>query len=178
MITVIPMPKETEMKGKRCPYCKNPFTPNPRVRQRQRTCGHAACQEALKKENNARWREENPECCRHDYPRVKAWLDRHPDYLKHYRATHPKYVQKNREAKRLRDRKKQLRVDIQAKIKRQPPKIIDQLWDLSRVDIQDEISLQPLEMTLLFSTLPCVDIQIQMDKLPCLKDNDTIQAKR
>ena len=166
------------MRGKRCPYCKNPFTPNPKVRQRQKTCGDPSCQKALKKDNNARWREENPDCCRHDYPRVKAWLDRHPGYLKHYRAVHPEYVQKNRETKRLRDRRKRLQVDIQAKIKRQPPEIIDRLFDLSRVDIQDEIGLQPLEMTLLFSTLPCVDIQVQMDKPPCLKDNGTIEARR
>jgi len=166
------------MRGKRCPYCKNPFIANPKVRQRQKTCGHSACQRALKRENNARWRKENPECCRQDYPRVKAWLDRHPAYLKQYRATHPEYVQKNREAKRLRDRKKRLRVDIQAKIKSQPPKIIDQLWNLSRVDIQDEIGLQPLELTLFFSTLPCVDIQVHMDKPRCLKDNGLIETRR
>ena len=178
MITVIPMPKGTKMRRKQCPYCKNPFSPDPRVKQRQKTCGHPSCQKALKKQNNAHWREENPDCCRDDYPRVKAWLDRRPDYLKQYRATHPEYVQKNREAKRLRDRRKRLQVDIQAKIKRQPPKIIDQLWGLSRVDIQDEIGLQPLEMTFLFSTFPCLDIQVQMDKSACLKDNGTITNRR
>ncbi len=166
------------MRGKRCPYCKNPFTPNPKVRHRQKTCGDPDCQKALKKDNNARCRKENPDYFRRDYPRVKAWLDGYPDYLKHYRAVHPEYVQKNREAKKLRDRRKRLQVDIQAKIKMQPRKIIDQLSNLSRVDIQDEIGLHPLEMTWLLSTLPCVDIQAQMDKSLCLKDNGTIEARR
>jgi|MudIll2142460700_1097286.scaffolds.fasta_scaffold30742_1 hypothetical protein len=172
------MLKETKMRGKHCPYCKNPFTPNPKVRHRQKTCGDPDCQKALKKDNNARWRKENPDYSRHDYPRVKAWLDCHPDYLKQYRAAHPEYVQKNREAKKLRDRRRRLQVDIQAKIKMQPSKIIDQLSNLSRVDIQDEIGLHPLEMTWLLSTLPCVDIQAQMDKSLCPKDNGTIEAGR
>ena len=77
------------------------------------------------------WRKKNPNHHRGDYPRVKAWLDRHPGYLKRYRETHPEYVQKNRQAKRLRYRQKRLRVDIQNKIKRQPPEIIDQLLNLS-----------------------------------------------
>ncbi len=164
------------MRWKQCPYCQNSFIP--RVGQRQKTCGSSSCQKALKKENNARWREKNPNCCRGDYPRVKAWLDRHPGYLKRYRENHPQYVQKNREAKKLRYRQKKLRVDIQAKIKKQPPEIIEQLWDLSRVDIQDEISLQPLEITFLFSTFPCLDIQVLLDKRGCPADNSLIKARR
>lgn len=166
------------MRKKRCPYCHTSFIPDPRVGPRQKTCGSPSCQKALKQKNNARWREENPDCCHHDYPRVKTWFDRHPDYLRHYRETHPAYVQNNRQAQRLRDRRKKLRLDIQAKIKTKPPEIIDQLWDLSRLDIQDEITLQPLEITFLFTTFPCLDIQVQMDKRLCLKDNGIIETRR
>ena len=166
------------MRAKQCPYCQRFLTINPRVNKRRKTCGDPSCQKALNKENSARWRKKNPNCHCGDYPRVKVWLDRHPGYLKRYRETHPEYVQKNREAKRLRYRQKKLQVDIRNKIKRQPPEIIDQLWNLSHVDIQNESDVQPLEMAYLFSTLPCVDIQNSMDKPPCLKDNGLIEARR
>ena len=166
------------MRQKRCPYCRGFFIPHPRVGKRQKTCGRPSCQKALKRENNARWRRRHPDYFRNDYPRLKAWLDEHPGYLRCYRATHPEYVQKNRQAKRLRDRRRRLQVDIQAKIKRQHTAIIDKLRDFPHVDIQDEIALQPLEMTFLFSTFPCVDIQVPMDKRRPLKDTAPIEARR
>ncbi len=162
------------MKRKKCPYCRTSFVANPRVKQRQKTCGKPACKKALKAENNVRWRQENPHCCYHDYPRVKEWLDQHPGYLKGFRQSHPQYVQKNRQAQRLRDRRKKLHLDIQAQIKDQLPEITEQLWNLPHLDIQDEISLKPLEMTFLFSTFPCLDIQVQIDKCICPKENGII----
>ncbi len=163
------------MKSKSCPYCQNFFVP--KGGQRQKTCGSSSCQKALKKDNNARWREQNPQYCRGDYPRVKGWLDLHPGYLRHYRQTHPAYVENNRRAQKLRDRKRKLHLDIQAKLKRQPPEIIDQLWSLSNLDIQDELNLQPLEITFLLSTMPCLDIQVMLDNKGCPRENGTIEAK-
>jgi hypothetical protein len=151
------------MKRKKCPYCRTFFVPDPRVGQRQKTCGNPSCKKARKAKNNARWRKENPDCCRNDYPRIKQWLDHHPGYLQRYRESHPEYVQKNRQAQRLRDRRKKLLLDIQTQIKDQLPELIEQLWNLPPLDIQDPISLKPLEMTFLFSTLPGLDIQAQMD---------------
>jgi hypothetical protein len=133
------------------------------VGQRQKTCGNPSCKKGLKAKNNARWRKENPDCCRNDYPRIKQWLDHHPGYLQRYRESHPEYVQKNRQAQRLRDRRKKLLLDIQAQIKDQLPELIEQLWNLPPLDIQDPITLNPLEMTFLFSTLPGLAIQAQMD---------------
>jgi len=162
------------MKRKKCHYCQTSFIPDPRVKERQKTCGHPSCKKACKAENNARWRRKNPDCCQNDYPRVKQWLDEHPDYLKHYRQTHPEYVQKNREARKLRYRKKKLRVDIQAQIKNQLPEITKQLWNQPPVDIQAQIPIQPLEITFLFSTFPCLDIQVQIDKSICPEENGII----
>jgi hypothetical protein len=144
------------------------------VGKRQKICGKSACKKALKAQNNRRWRKENPDCCRNDYPRVKQWLDEHPDYLKHYRQTHPEYVQRNREARKLRYRRKKLCVDIQAQIKDQLAEITEQLWNQPFVDIQASIHTQPSEMTFFFSTFPCFDIQAQMDKAFCPKENGTI----
>ena len=166
------------MKRKRCRYCKRLFIPDPRVGERQKTCGDPLCQKAHKAKNNTRWRGRNPDYFKNDYPRIKGWLDQHPGYLKQYRQSHPGYVKKNREARRLRYRRKRLRVDIQAEIKRKSIEITDKLWNLPDVDIQAEISAQPPEMTFLFSTLPCVDIQVPIDNTLCLRQNATIHTGR
>ena len=141
------------MKRKRCRYCKKLFIPNPRVGDHQVTCDDPHFKKAHKAKTNAHWRRRNPDYFRNDYPRVKRWLDQHPGYLKQYRQTHLEYMKKNREIQRVRDRKKRLCLDIQA-----------------------EISIKPLEIPLLFSKLPCLDIQVPLDNACCLRDNTTIHT--
>jgi len=162
------------MKRKKCPYCKSSFMPHPRVGNRQKTCGKPDCRKRLKAKNNKRWREENPDYFRNDYQRVKTWLDEHPDYLKTFRENNPDYVKKNREAQRIRDRGKKIRLDIQAQLKEKLPDIINQTWSLPNLDIQDEISLKPAEMTFLFSTFPCLDMQDEMDRVRYPGENGNI----
>ena len=140
---------------KKCPYCKTSFTPHVKVVARQKTCGSPECKKALKSENNKRWRRKNADCCQNDYPRVKEWLEQNPGYLKKYRQGHPEYVRKNREAQRVRDRSKKLRLDIQA-----------------------QLNIKPIEITFLFSSLPCLDIQVQLDSPFGLKDNSGILTRR
>jgi len=164
------------MTTRKCPYCHTFFIPTPRGGgKRQKVCGKPSCKKALKAENNARWRQENPNCWRNDYPRVKQWLDQHPGYLKQYRANHPEYVQKNREAQKQRDQREKVHLDIQARIKDQLPEITKQLRQLPNLDIQDEKTTQPLEMTFLLSSFPCLDIQIQIAKSIPLEHNFIIQ---
>ena len=163
---------------KKCPYCKTPFTPHPKVGDRQKICGKPACKKALKSENNRRWRQGNPGYYRNDYPRLREWLDQNPGYLEHYRENHSAYVEKNREAQRVRDRRKKLRLDIQARLKRQAPEITNQLWRFSNLDIQAQLDAKPPEMTFLFSTLPCLDIQVPLDRASCVGENAAIPCGR
>ncbi len=121
---------------KKCPYCKTPFSPDPKVGNRQKTCGKPACKRALKAENNRRWHQKNFGYYRNDYSRLRTWLQHNPGYLKCYRESHPEYIEKNRKAQKVRDRRKKLRLDIQA-----------------------QSEAKPLEMTFLFSTIPCLDLQ-------------------
>ena len=165
------------MQAKQCPYCQKFLTVNPRVRKQSKTCGSASCQKALNRENSARWRQEHPNNCHPEYPRVKLWLQKHPGYLQHYREAHPAYVEKNRQAQRLRDRRKKLHLDIRNKVKKQPAEIINQLWNASHLDIQNVSELQSLEMTFLFSTFPCLDIQNSLENKACPRDNDLIEAR-
>jgi len=165
------------MEAKPCPYCEKFLTINPRVTKRRKTCGSSSCQKALNRDNSARWRQEHPNSCHPDYPRVKLWLQKHAGYLQRYRQTHPAYVEKNRQAQRLRDRRKKLHLDIRNKIKNQPHESINKLWDSSHLDIQNVSELQPSEITFLFSTFPCLDIQNSFDKKGCPKENGIIEAR-
>ena len=163
---------------KDCPYCKTQFTPHPKVGKRQKTCGEPACKSALKADNNRKWRERNPDYYCDDYPRVKDWLEENPGYLKDYREIHPEYVEKNRDAQRVRDRRKKLYLDIQAQLKRQIPEITNELWKSSDLDIQAQLDVKPLEITFLLSTLPCLDIQVQLDRVFHTGENVAISCRR
>jgi hypothetical protein len=169
--------KEEKMTTRKCPYCHIVFVPTPRGGgKQQKICGKLSCKKALKTENNARWRRENPTCCVNEYPRIKEWLNDHPGYLKQYRADHPEYVQKNRVAQRQRDQKKRTRLDIQARIREQLPDITKQLKQFPNLDIQASKTIQPLEMTLLLGSFSCLDIQIQIAKSIPLEHNFIIQT--
>ena len=163
---------------KKCPYCKIQFIPHPKVGKRQKTCGKPACKKALKSDNNKKWRQRNPDYYSKGYSRLKDWLEENPGYLKRYRGSHPEYVKKNREAQRVRDRRKKLRLDIQAQLKGQTPKITNELWGSSNLDINAQLDTKPLEITFLFSTLPCLDMQFQLDKAWCGGENVAIPCGR
>ena len=138
---------KTKSKRKKC-FCGAIIIPQRKVGSRQKTCGSKDCQRELKHRNNARWRKNNPDYLRNDYPRFKTWRDAHPDHLKEYRKSHPEYVKKCREAQRRRDRSKKLHLDIQARIRKQTSDIIDQLWDKSHsynLDIQGDQGIKSLE---------------------------------
>ncbi len=166
---------------KECPYCKTHFTPHPKVGERQITCGEPACKAALKSDNNRKWRQRNPDYYNKGYSRLKDWLEENPGYLKRYRGSHPEYVKKNREAQRVRDRRKKLRLDIQAQLKGQIPEITNQLWEssnLPNLDINAQLDVKPLEITFVLSTLPCLDMQFQLDRAFHVGENVAITCGR
>lgn len=164
------------MGEKRCVYCQRYLPRDPRVKGRRKTCGHPLCQRALRRENNAAWRKGNPDYFRNDYERLKVWLLSHPSYLKGYRATHPDYVRRNREAQRQRDQRRRSRLDIQAKIREQLSEITKELPGLPFLDIQDEKSTKPLEITFLLRSFPFLDIQVQIAKSIPLWQNGFISS--
>jgi hypothetical protein len=148
------------MKGKgsrkKC-FCGVIIVPHRKVGPRQKTCGAKDCQKELKRRNNARWRKNNPDHWRNDYPRVKACWEANPGYLKEYRKSHPEYVEKCRKAQKLRDRAKRLRLVIQDEMRRQKQEVIDKLWKKSRsgnLDIQGEKGSKSLTALLLLDVPP------------------------
>ena len=77
-------PKKT--KRHRCRHCGQPFTPNPRVKDRQVTCGAEECQRAQHAEACRDWHRRNREHSRDHYQDVVvSFRERHPGYQSRYR---------------------------------------------------------------------------------------------
>jgi hypothetical protein len=61
---------------KRCSYCGRYFTPDSRVKERQKACRNPECRKARKKEAQRLWYDKNPGYFQGRYPYVKAWRER------------------------------------------------------------------------------------------------------
>lgn len=72
----------------------------------------------------------------------------------------------------MRDQRRKILLDIQAEIKRQLPKISNELSHITHLDIQDEITTKIIEITLLLKIIPSLDIQDQMDITSCIYENE------
>lgn len=82
-------------KRRRCRICGRLFTPDPRVKQRQGTCGERACQKEHKRQSNQSWRRDHPDYFLGTYAQQKEVYGTRADYKKHYRQAHPEYVKRN-----------------------------------------------------------------------------------
>lgn len=71
---------------KRCLFCRCEFRPNPRVGERQSSCGRGNCQKNRKKLAQKRWLKENPQYFHSRYENTKLWRKQHPEYQKQWRA--------------------------------------------------------------------------------------------
>ena len=82
---------------KRCPHCKKLFTPDPRLKGKQKTCGGTECQKARRRENAKKWREKNPDYDDRTYRKARFRTRTHHAWKRHYWATHPEYRQHHAE---------------------------------------------------------------------------------
>lgn len=58
---------------KRCLFCGRYFTPDCRVKDRQKSCRREECKKARKKKAQETWLEKNPDYFQGRYPYVKSW---------------------------------------------------------------------------------------------------------
>lgn len=71
---------------RRCCHCTRPFVPEPRVGDRQMTCGDEACQRARHSERCRAWHEQNREVTASHYQDVVVpFRQQQPDYQRRWR---------------------------------------------------------------------------------------------
>jgi hypothetical protein len=87
---------------KRCVHCRELFDPDPRAKDRQRTCSKDECQMVRQRQNEKSWCERNPDCVA---DQKRKWQQKHPGYSRRRRAADPKLEQENRQETRLRMQK-------------------------------------------------------------------------
>jgi hypothetical protein len=93
------------MAKRRCAGCGCLFVPRRNVPQ-QRYCSKRACQRARRR----RWQRQKLKADA-DYRANQAaaqrrWRERHADYWRRYRQSHPAYAARNRERQRMRNRRR------------------------------------------------------------------------
>ena len=82
-------------KRRRCPFCRRLFTPHPRLKERQKTCGRSACRKEQKRRYDQAWRQQHPDYFRGSYRQQKELYGTRAPYKKQYRSNHPEYVARN-----------------------------------------------------------------------------------
>jgi hypothetical protein len=82
-------------KRQRCPFCRRLFVPNPRLKERQKTCGRQECRQKQKLRYNERWRLLHPGYFQGIYPHQKEVYGSRAQYRKQYRKGNPDYVRRN-----------------------------------------------------------------------------------
>ncbi len=87
---------------KKCSCCKKVFKINPRLGDRQKTCGEVACKKQHRSQYRRKYRKENEEVEREYQSKRKASLG--SSYWREYRESHPEYAERNRRFSRLRKR--------------------------------------------------------------------------
>jgi hypothetical protein len=83
------------MMKKRCPHCRRLFVPNPRLKERQKTCGRPECRRNQKLKSNKEWRSLHPDYYRGIYQQQKEIYGTRAEYKKRYRKQNPEYVRRN-----------------------------------------------------------------------------------
>jgi class 3 adenylate cyclase len=99
----------------------------------QQYCGKKECQRARKRS----WQKEkiatDPDYRANQRECNKAWRGRNPDYWRHYRKNHPRYVEKNRLLQKARRRRRVVKMDAFAiKVVLVPVTRVDALISLNK----------------------------------------------
>jgi hypothetical protein len=82
-------------KRRKCAICRRLFTPDSRIKERQKTCTRPECRGEQKRQMDELWRSQNRDYFRNLYPQQKQAYGTRAEYRKRYRKEHPDYVQRN-----------------------------------------------------------------------------------
>lgn len=68
-----------------CHYCGKFFRPNPRLGNRQKSCGKEECKRKRKKESQKNWVSKNSGYFKNRYNETRAWREKNKGYQKEWR---------------------------------------------------------------------------------------------
>jgi len=111
-----------------CQHCGKIFPRNPRIKK-QKYCSTRACQNVRRNITNKTRASKSSACRSLRQVRNKRWRDTYPGYAyqQEYREQHPKYVERNRDLQRERNKKR----------KKDPAPMIVKTYALSPQPLQD-----------------------------------------
>jgi len=82
-------------KRRRCRFCRRLFAPDPRLKERQKTCVRQECRQKQKCQCDKYWRLCHPDYFRGMYPQQREIYGSRAQYRKRYRKKNPEYVRRN-----------------------------------------------------------------------------------
>ena len=85
---------------RRCEFCHEWFTPDPRTVRTQRSCAKPACRKQRSRAAVRNWRQQNQDCNKGRGPKIREWAKAYPDYWRQYRRYHPEYAAKDNQRRR------------------------------------------------------------------------------
>ncbi len=94
------------MTTKICKCCGHAFEPRPQV-PNQSYCSAPACQRARRQRWQRDKMQSDSDYRENQLRSQRAWLERHPEYWRHYRDINPEYVERNRAHQRARGEPRQ-----------------------------------------------------------------------
>jgi hypothetical protein len=99
-------------KQRRCPHCRRLYYRDPRLKERQRTCGREECRQNQKRQSNKKWRSIHPDYYQDIYQQQKEVYGTRAEYKKRYRQLNPEYVRRNAAfVKKFRERRRKTHSD-------------------------------------------------------------------
>jgi hypothetical protein len=98
-------PEYVAMDDRRCAACGRRFRPRPQNPD-QRYCAAPACQAERRRRWQQAKRQHDPDYQDNQTRAQQAWAERHADYWRDYRRTHPDYTERNRAHQRGRNRRR------------------------------------------------------------------------
>ena len=97
--------KPSRARRRRCRWCGELFTPDPRTKDQQRYCSKSGCQTKRQRRNESAWRIKNPDCLDYQREQSRSWHTNHPEYSRKRRLKYPRLLAKNRSDTKIRMRR-------------------------------------------------------------------------
>lgn len=86
---------------KRCEFCHEWFSPDPRASYKQRCCQKSVCRKKRKSMTQKNWRLKNHGYERSRREKINNWAKTYPNYWQKYRREHPDYTTRDNQRRVL-----------------------------------------------------------------------------